>query len=92
MMPLGPKPSERKSRQATEAQNGFYCGADLHGNNVFLTLCDDEGKRVMQRRVKANLAAVNTALEPYGDRVKQVAVESTYNWDWFVDGLRKPRT
>jgi transposase len=42
----------------------------------------------MQRRVKANLAAVNTALEPYWDRVKQVAVESTYNWYWFVDGLR----
>jgi len=65
--------------EATEAQKELYCGADLHGNNVFLTLCDGEGQRVMQRRVKANLAAVNTALEPYWDRVKQVAVESTYN-------------
>ncbi|MCL4179995.1 MAG: transposase [Verrucomicrobia bacterium] len=38
--------------------------------------------------MKANLTAVNTALKPYGDRVKQVAVESTYNWYWFVDRLR----
>ena len=72
----------------TEAQNGLYCGADLHGNNVLLTLCVGEGKRGMQRRVKANLAAVNATLEPDGDRVKHVAVESTYNWYGFVDGLR----
>jgi transposase len=77
-----------KQMQTAEAQNELYCGADLHGNNVFLTLCDGTGQRVMERRVKANLAAVNTALKPYGDRVKQVAVESTYNWYWFVDGLR----
>lgn len=74
--------------QTTEAQRGLYCGADLHGNNVFLALCDQDGQRVMERRVKANLAAVNTALGPYWDRIKQVAVESTYNWYWFVDGLR----
>ena len=72
----------------TEAHDGLYCGADLHGNNVFLTLCDGQGQRVMERRVKANLVAVNTALDPYWERIQQVAVESTYNWYWFVDGLR----
>jgi transposase len=74
--------------QTTEAQAKLYCGADLHGNNVFLTLCDGQGKRVMERRVKANLAAVSAALAPYGEQVERVAVESTYNWYWFVDGLR----
>jgi transposase len=72
----------------TEAQDGLYCGADLHGNNVFLTLCDGQGQRVMERRVKANVAAVNAALDPYWERLQRVAVESTYNWYWFVDGLR----
>jgi transposase len=72
----------------TEAQNGLYCGADLHANNVFLTLCDQTGKRVMERRVKANLQAVNAALDPYWTRIERVAVESTYNWYWLVDGLR----
>lgn len=73
---------------ATEAQKKLYCGADLHGNNVFLTLCDGTGQRVMERRVKANLAAVNTTLAPYWDRIERMAVESTYNWYWLVDGLR----
>jgi len=72
----------------TEAQEKLYCGADLHGNNVFLTLCDSQGKRVMERRVKANLVAVNAALDEYWERIERVAVESTYNWYWFVDGLR----
>jgi len=74
--------------QTTEARKELYCGADLHGNNVFLTLCDGAGQRVLERRVKANLAAVNATLEPYWDGIKRVAVESTYNWYWFVDGLR----
>ena len=72
----------------TEAESKLYCGADLHGNNVFLALCDGQGKRVMERRVKANLAAVSAALAPYGEQIERVAVESTYNWYWFVDGLR----
>jgi transposase len=74
--------------QKTEAQEKLYCGADLHGNNVFLALCDQQGKRVMERRVKANLEAVNSALAPYWERTQCVGVESTYNWYWFVDGLR----
>jgi transposase len=72
----------------TEAQEALYCGADLHANNVFLTLCDRSGKRVMERRVKANLESVNAALDRYWPRIERVAVESTYNWYWFVDGLR----
>lgn len=72
----------------TEAQERVYCGADLHGNNVFLTLCNEQGKRIMERRVKANLEAINQALGPYWDRIRTVGVESTFNWYWFVDGLR----
>jgi len=73
---------------STEAQNKLYCGADLHGNNVFLTLCDQQGRRLLERRVKPDLTSVTTALAPYADRITRIAVESTYNWYWFVDGLR----
>ena len=66
----------------------LYGGADLHGNNVVLALCDNTGRRVFRRRVKANLEAVNAALQPYWPQIKKLAVESTYNWYWFVDGLR----
>lgn len=73
---------------STEAQDALYCGADLHGNNVFLAVCDGTGKEVMARRVKASLTGINSALDPYWPRIRTLAVESTYNWYWLVDGLR----
>ena len=74
--------------QTTKA-NELYAGADLHGNNVFLSICDHDGGSVFHRRVKANLAAVNAALDPFWDRIMVLGVESTFNWYWFVDGLRE---
>jgi len=74
--------------QTTKA-NELYAGADLHGNNVFLSICDHDGGTVFHRRVKTNLAAVNAALDPFWDRIKVLGVESTFNWYWFVDGLRE---
>lgn len=74
--------------QTTKA-NGLYAGADLHGNNVFLSLCDMDGNNVFRRRVKANLGAVNEALDPFWDRIVVLGVESTFNWYWFVDGLKE---
>lgn len=73
---------------ATGAQKRYYCGADLHGNNVFLSVCDEKGDRVMKKRVKADLQSVKQVLEPYLEHLHIVAVESTFNWYWFVDGLR----
>ena len=74
--------------RTTEVEK-LYCGADLHGNNVVLHVCDTSGKRVFKRRVKANLDAVNHALNPYWPRIETVGVESTFNWYWFVDGLQE---
>jgi len=74
--------------QMTKA-NELYAGADLHGNNVFLSVCDHDGGNVFRKRVKTNLAAVNAALDPFWDRIKVLGVESTFNWYWFVDGLRE---
>lgn len=73
--------------QTTKATT-LYTGADLHGKNVFLAICDEAGTSVFRRRVKNNLESINAALEPYWDRIKVIGVESTYNWYWFVDGLR----
>jgi transposase len=74
--------------QMTKA-NELYAGADLHGNNVFLSVCDHDGGNVFRKRVKTNLEAVNAALDPFWDRIKVLGVESTFNWYWFVDGLRE---
>jgi hypothetical protein len=65
MIPFGPKPNESDEHANNRTSEPTILGADLHGNNVFLASCDGQGKRVMQWRVKANLVAVNRALEPY---------------------------
>lgn len=74
--------------QTTEA-NALYAGADLHGNNVLLSIRDASGDSVFRRRVANSLDAVNAALGPYWDRIVALGVESTFNWYWFVDGLRE---
>ncbi len=75
--------------QTTKATNALYVGADLHGNNVFLSICDKDGLFVFRKRVKTRLDAVKAALDPYWDRIAVLGVESTFNWYWFVDGLRE---
>ncbi len=71
----------------TGAEERLYVGADLHGNNVVLSVLDAAGAKVWERRVKARLDTVLRALDPIRDRVAAVGVESTYNWYWLVDGL-----
>lgn len=73
---------------STEA-SPLYCGADLHGNNVFLVVVDKSGKDVFNRRVPATITAVNKALAPYLPRIESLAVEATYNWYWLVDGWQE---
>lgn len=71
----------------TTQENKLYGGADLHGSNVLLSLCDESGAQIYKRRVKTDLPSVVEALAPYKDRLERLGVESTYNWYWFVDGL-----
>ena len=73
--------------QSTQT-NTLYAGADLHGNNVFLSVCDAQGTELFHRRVPADIAAVSAAMEPYLGRISALGVESTCNWYWLVDGLR----
>jgi len=69
----------------------LYGGMDLHGDNVFCTLMDGEYRPVFERRLPNDLGVVLSALEPYRERLAAVAVESTYNWYWLVDGLQAHR-
>src|SRR6266576_2149574 len=62
-------------------------GMDLHSNNVVIGIMDMDGKRVASRKVPCELKEVVKFLAPFKQRLEQVAVESTYNWYWLVDGL-----
>src|SRR6266571_4385761 len=63
-------------------------GIDLHSNNVVIGIMDMDGKRVASQKVSCELKEVAKFLAPYEKRLEQIAVESTYNWYWLVDGLR----
>ncbi len=65
----------------------LYVGDDLHSNNNFLAICDQDGKRIFQKKLKNDPEVILTALEPFKHDIEQIAVESTYNWYWLVDLL-----
>ena len=64
-----------------------YCGIDLHSNNHVIVVTDNEDKRVLDKRVDNDLRLTLALLEPYRNSLKSIAVESTFNWYWLVDGL-----
>jgi transposase len=65
----------------------LYSAIDLHSNNGVLSIIDGDDRVQFERRLPNELAAVLGALEPYRERISAIAVESTYNWYWLVDGL-----
>ena len=67
----------------------LYCGMDLHANNILIVLLDDKDREILRRRVKNNLELVLKTLSSYRESIVGIAVESTYNWYWLVDGLQK---
>jgi transposase len=66
---------------------GLYCGVDLHSTNSYLAVLNEQLQPVLSRRVPNRLEAVLGALEPFREQVQAIAVESTFNWYWLVDGL-----
>jgi transposase len=66
---------------------GHYAGIDLHSSNSMLAIEDENGKRLFKRKLHNNLAEILAAIEPHRDKLDSIAVESTYNWYWLVDGL-----
>jgi transposase len=51
-------------------------------------IVDQDGKRLKHQKLDCNLPQVVQWLKPFKARFKSLAVESTYNWYWLVDGLR----
>jgi len=66
----------------------LMAGIDLHSNNLFCAIVDMGGKRVFEQKLPCDLKSVLEALKPFKKRLEKIAVESTYNWYWLVDGLQ----
>ena len=65
----------------------LMAGIDLHSNNIVVGIVDAEGRRVAHEKLPCELARIVKFLKPYKKRLESMAVESTYNWYWLVDGL-----
>ncbi len=65
----------------------LYGGIDLHSNNCVVTLLDEDGQKVLGKRIENDLTKMIALLEPYRNEITGLVVESTYNWYWLVDGL-----
>jgi transposase len=64
-----------------------YCGIDLHSNNNVLVVINEQDKILLERKLSNSLGAVLDALSMIREPIEGIAVESTYNWYWLVDGL-----
>ena len=65
----------------------LIAGIDLHGNNLVIALINQDGKRILHRKLDCELKQVLEFLKPYQTQLQSMAVESTFNWYWLVDGL-----
>ena len=65
----------------------LYVGVDLHANNNFVAMVDQEGKRIAHKKLSNDLLVIQDFLKPRQTELVGVVVESTYNWYWLVDGL-----
>jgi transposase len=63
-------------------------GIDLHGNNLVIGVINQDGKRLLHRTLECDLKQVTEFLQPFKAQLQSMAVESTFNWYWLVDGLR----
>lgn len=65
----------------------LYCGIDLHSNNHVVVVIDERDRRWLERRLPNDLDATLRLLAPYAEELCGIAIESTFNWYWLVDGL-----
>ena len=66
----------------------LYSAIDLHSNNLFVAIVGAQGKRIKHARLFCELHEVEKFFAPYKSRIASIAVESTFNWYWLVDGLQ----
>jgi transposase len=66
-----------------------YAGIDLHSNNNYIGVIDEQDKRLFRKKLPNKIEVVLMGLEPFKQNLEGVVVESTYNWYWLVDGLQE---
>ena len=66
----------------------LYAGIDLHSNNSYIVVIDENDKILFQKRVANDLPTILSSLDSFQEQLVGVVIESTYNWYWLADGLQ----
>ena len=65
----------------------LYAGIDLHSNNSYLGISDEQDNRIYHKRLPNMPDVILAELEPFKEKMVGIVVESTFNWYWLVDVL-----
>ena len=65
----------------------LYCGIDLHSNNSVIVILDEEDRVIYQKKLDNDLTLILKQIAVYKNKITAIAIESTFNWYWLVDGL-----
>ncbi|MCP4410424.1 MAG: IS110 family transposase [Gammaproteobacteria bacterium] len=65
----------------------LYGAIDLHSTNAVCGLINEQDEVKMRKKTPCELDVVLRAFAPFKDDITGIAVESTFNWYWLVDGL-----
>lgn len=66
----------------------YVCGIDLHAREMSICVKNIDGKVLMKRNVACDIKTFMNHIEPFKKSLT-VGVESTYNWYWLLDDLKK---
>lgn len=70
-------------------QHPFYCGIDLHANQMYACVVDQAGKKLLHRNFKTRQADnFFDQIQPFGQDIL-IGCESTFNWYWLADECRQ---
>ena len=70
-------------------QHPFYCGIDLHANQMYACVVDQDGKKHLHRNFKTRQSEKFFAdIQPFGSDIV-LGCESTFNWYWLADACRE---
>src|SRR5271169_1378377 len=67
----------------------LYTGFDLHSNNSFVGIIDEDGGRLWKKKLRNEPSLILETIRPFKKDIEGIVVESTYNWYWLVDLLMK---
>lgn len=68
---------------------GKFVGIDLHSDNCYIAVIDEKGAVLFKQKINNDINRILETLKVFKPTIDGVAVESTFNWYWLVDALKK---